>query len=369
MPPEESPSEQDKEKTNGLEADFVSTPCTEEQYIFKMIGQELREKPDTTDIELPNLFKKYGTYEQYQKAAEKTGNLQSRLLEAFMRDDEAKIAELRTAYETQFPNQIEGVTALFEMRNFLKTKKSKDRLDMKKMALYDEISELKTKKDTAPDDTEIEKQLSEKFAQMREAKDQSFSNIKDIVAYQALLADFIKKNPQKEAFLKEFWSLIRISGGANEQNNKLIEQTIAAVLSQVAITHALEKNGHNPRLVTLEEDAAEKIDLWIGQDAVQIKGTPDELAILDSKDEIDIPGSQIIQENGTVIHVTDYLAREQKLYREKIENYKIKKGIKEMKAFIIAVPHKKMNSITGMPDEDVVKLIGEKIGQGPNIDK
>lgn len=72
MPPEESPSEQEKEKTNGLEADFVSTPCTEEQYIFKMIGQELREKPDTTDIELPNLFKKYGTYEQYQKAAKKT---------------------------------------------------------------------------------------------------------------------------------------------------------------------------------------------------------------------------------------------------------------------------------------------------------
>ena len=380
----ETPSEDyepDQEGTeNKPEFESITGPQSETEYIRQILRQEIQENPEAlqTGIEMENLEKKYGTYQDYVKRhVEDASNIkkaQEELIAVFAANEP----------ETQNSERMaEGNRLLRQQNLFLENKSSIESTYANAKAIMEEIQDLKTKRDAfeynTPGWIEKHKLVNEKYIEFNEKKQLDPEKMKQLSAYQTSMADFIKKNSDDESFLEQFWQAYAqlsvaedmAKSGLSENINRVYAQrTRAAVLSQVAIMHALEQNGHTYRMATPDEDAFDKIDLWTGtgETALQIKGTPDLLAVkkVGEDESLSFPATQVTDNEGNVIHLSDVVTDEERMVRQKISDYKARNGIKNLTAFIVAIPHNKMKKTNAMPDDDVIKLIGEKIGHGPN---
>ncbi len=216
--------------------------------------------------------------------------------------------------------------------------------------------------------------MDENYKKMDNLKAETKALVRELAAYQSLLIHFVKNNPDKKEFLNDFWKIVESIGNAvngRELNLDCAEagRLRAGILSQVAITHALEIAGHNPRIVHPDEDAFKKIDLRIGEgekDVVQVKGTPQEMQVLEI-DEIVLPGCRVKTKEGKFLQITNHLAKHHSEFREKILEYKerLKKEKDQkdidIKGYMIAVPHREMDQDTGFPTEKFINFVKKEV--------
>jgi len=266
------------------------------------------------------LMRKHAPPEQKVKA----WKLQEAFLESIANDDEEKIEELKEIYFKQYPDQLEGVSILFEMLPFL-------RLSAK---VSEESNDYGTEKE----------------------------NFEYLTQYQFLLTDFIIFNSKDKEFMKNFWRVwarIAENDGVLRQFNILKR----GILSQVSVFKIFEALGFSPKLSHPKEDAFEAIDMWSGSgEAVQIKGTrDDDAAVLIETDEIGFPGVDI-KDGKELKHLNSYMQVQAQNFRAKLNRYN-KFTQKDVKGFFIVIPHSKFDHITGEPDPEFVERVRAELGK------
>ncbi|MDF1497282.1 MAG: hypothetical protein P1P90_04435 [Patescibacteria group bacterium] len=264
------------------------------------------------------LMRKYAPPEEKAKAIE----LQRSLLEALKNDDQEKVKELQDVYFREYPDQLEGVTILFEMLPFLR--------------------------------------LSAKVS--KESKDYSTEkeNFEYLTQYQFLLTDFILFNSKDKEFMKNFWDIwatIAKNDGVLREFNILRR----GILSQVSVFKIFEALGFTPKLSHPKEDAFEAIDMWSGSgEAVQIKGTPnDDAAVLIETDEISFPGVDI-NDGGELKHLNSYMQNQAQKFRAKLSRYN-KFTKQDVKGYFVVIPYSKFDHVTGEPDREFVNRVREEL--------
>lgn len=256
--------------------------------------------------------------------------LQEELFYALEEQDQEKIAELKKVYEEKYPEQLEGVVALFELTPFLETSK----------------------------------ELEKRSGKTHEERMEMFENE---TRYLFLLTHFIASNSHNKEFLNVFWrtarGVARRAGektAKKEKNLKRLRGLRRGVLSQVATLKTLEALGAKPKLSNPKEDAFYAIDLWTDEkSAVQIKSGGKELLITET-DKVGFPGVEI--EKGDEIHHFDsrYFSRELRKFRAKLSRYQsiIKKKIK---GYLIFVPYTQFDPVTGQPNKELIDSMRKKL--------
>ncbi len=264
------------------------------------------------------LRRKYASSEELAKANE----LQERLFHALERQDQKGIARIKKVYEEEYPDQLEGVVALFELTPFF----------------------------------EIQKEIEGRSRKTREERTNMF---KDLTQYQFLLTHFIAGNGRNKEFLSTFWQAAE-KAAEKTKNLKNLHILRKGVLSQVAIFKTLEALGAKPKLSHPKEDAFYAIDLWTDEkSAVQIKGVRDGEPSVIETDKIGFPGAEIEREN-VIHHFDSHLSEKLQKFKAKLSRYQsvIKKKIR---GYFITVPHAEFDFITGQPSEEFIDFVGKKL--------
>jgi len=246
-----------------------------------------------------------------QKELTKAQDLQKSLLDAMQAHDQQRIKELEEVYLREYPDQLEGVTILFEMANFLNLS----------VQVASDKEEFKAKKD----------------------------DFEYLTQYQFLLTDFIVYNGKDKAFMEKFWKVwAKIAQDQNLLNefNKLKR----GIMSQVAVHRLFAELGFAPKLSHPREDAFDAIDIWTERgEVVQIKGTR-------------VPATQI-EHKSTLKYLNSYMFQEAQRFRAKLKRYNQRTG-KDAKGYFVVIPYSKFDPITGEPDEDFVRQVKKELAIG-----
>lgn len=264
---------------------------------------------------------------KYAPSAEKaeTYELQEQLFQALEKQDQKEIARLKKIYEEKYPEQLEGVVALFELTPFLET----------------------------------QEELDNKGGKTREKRQEM---IKNQILYQFLLTHFIASNSHNKEFLNTFWQATE-KAAKKTKNSKKLHILRRSVLGQVAILKTLEALGAKPKLSYPKEDALYAIDLWIDEKNViqtkEMKGMKSREPMIGNTDEIGLPGVEI-ERNNEVHHFDYHLTGEFLKFKAKLLRYQaiIKK---KLKGYFIVVPHTEFDSVTGQPSKEFVDFVGKKL--------
>lgn len=269
------------------------------------------------------LMRKYAPPEAQQRSHA----LLSEVLDAVQRDDEPAIAQLKERYFTEFPDQLEGVEALFGMQDFL-----------------ERSAELGRRR-SRPNYT-------------AEAK-----SYQDITEYQFFFTHYLLNAGDNKAFLQRFWTAaegIADRIGHREELNKLRR----GLLSQVAAFRVLEALGREPHLSHPSEDAFRAVDLWAGDDtAIQVKGEArrlDQPAVVEA-DDVAFPAV----ETRSVDDRTYFNANLQKTnarFRMKLRQYGAQTG-KRYRGYVLVIPNQKIDFVTGEPAPELVAKFRELLGR------
>lgn len=327
---------------------------SEKSQILNIKNKWWKKKGCYDEIDRENyLYKKYS-----QEGKGKTLKMQNDLIQAFHTNNSAQIAKLRQEYETTFTDQIEGVEALLNLNDFL-------------------------------DESEKINKLKEKYRRnnrTKEDREEFMRLVPEVTAYQSLLADFIKNNANNKEFLESFWEVcaqIAAAKNFSEGFGKLQ----AGVLGQVAIVHTMEKLGYQPHTAHPNEDAFEKTDLKLGpeEDRIQIKCTPNEMRVIGINDVVTLPGSKIEGSDG-IKFITTSLAHQFSDFKVGMERLKEKLKRKEeeklrkenknvdpkeidekikLKAYMIAIPHREFDPVTGIPSQRFIDFVEQNFGRNP----
>lgn len=264
------------------------------------------------------LIRKYAPPEELAR----TNELQEQLFRATEKQDQKEITRLKEIYKKEYPEQLEGVKALFELTPFL----------------------------------EKSEKLNERPIEVREEPMKTFE---DLARYQFTLTHFIANNSRNKEFLNLFW---RVSEKLAEKtkNLKNLNSLRKGVLSQVAILKTLEALGAKPRLSHPKEDAFYAIDLWTDKkSAVQIKSTRAGEPLIIETDTIGFPGVEI-EHNGEIHHFDSSLSEKFKKFRAKLSKYQsiIKKKIR---GYFIVVPYSEFDFVTGQPSKGLISFVRKKL--------
>lgn len=250
--------------------------------------------------------------------------LQEKLFAACKEHNEERIMELRTAYEQQYPDQLEGVEALFDLASFL----------------------------------DFDRRLDAHEVKGKERRDM----IHEVVCYQYLLTHFIAQNGNDKEFLRAFWDACEEIAKAKD-NLRSLNMMRKGILSQVAVLKIMEKIGGKPKLSHPREDAFNMIDLWIdAKKAVQVKGIREAMQqdpeIMET-DTLSFPGVEVT-DGQDVKHFGGDMFEKFQEFQVSIEAYRSLVG-KNIKGYMIVVPYSKFDSITGEPSDDIVAFVRERI--------
>jgi hypothetical protein len=321
--------------------------------------------------------KKYLNFKYYKPAVDSIPAMvekQNDLLRAIRSGEKEKIEALRQEYQEKFPDQIEGVVAMFRAIDFFDGEKRKLLLNKKKSDLYNEIKDLEKRKNYP----EQKSDLREKNEEMDSLRAETKSIIRELAAYQALLIDFVRKNHRNDAFLGNFWQMIRqIDNAVNKRGlsaeSEGFGRTKSGALGQAAIMHALEAAGYKPRIAHPDMDAFQKIDFTLDEGAeekfIQAKATRrEDMGRVLEIDELVLPGLLVKAKDGKEFHVTDNIAREHGEFRESMAEYKKRLNLKELPAAYMIVASKgDYAENTGFPTQKFNKLIEDEIGKKRKI--
>lgn len=246
--------------------------------------------------------------------------LQEALFQALKDNNDEEIEKIKKFYESTYPDQLEGITALFELNSFFNTNEQ-----MKRHKNWDE---------------------------------EKLKMVEQQTQYQFLLTDFVAHNSQDKEFLSVFWAAAERLA---EKTNHLRELNLMrkAVLSQVAIFKVLEALGFNPKISHPKEDSFSAIDIWADQEKViQIKGDGKSPVIIETK-TIGFPGIELEQESQ-VNHYDSQIAYHFYKFQVKISEYGHVIG-KNLKGYLISVPYEKFDFITGEPDKEFAETINQQL--------
>lgn len=281
---------------------------------FDKYGFPHEQKAARTEV----LMQKYATTPEISEAK----ILQARLFETLKSKDRKSIDVLKKEYEEKYPDQLEGVEALFYLIPFFETQKR--------------LSE--------------HKEIGEKRRQM----------IEETTQYQFLLTHFIAQNSGDKQFLKLFWE---VAEKAAKETDNLIElnRMRRGVLSQVAVYKILDAIGAHPTLSHPKEDAFHAIDLWAEDQVVQIKGFRSGEPQLIETDTVSFPGTAVTR-GDEVHHFDAYLTEELKKFRAKVLEYGKMTG-KKLRGFLIQIPYHKFDFVTGEPSKDVIEFVRKNLPQ------
>lgn len=257
------------------------------------------------------------------KDVEEENDLQRQLFLAVRNKDNNSIKELKKSYEEKYPDQLEGVVALFELTPFLKTQ------------------------------AEIEK-----YKKPDEKRKKMFE---ELTQYQFLLTHFINFNSKDKDFLWTFWEVAeRLAKEANQLKEMHMLQR--NIISQVAAIKILKALGKDPVLSHPSEDAFNAIDLWIEEEktAIQVKGTKQKRnANLKISDSIAFPGIEL-KHGSDEQYFNSWEFWQMQKFKAKLSKYKKLTG-KNVNAYLMIVPYPDIDFITGQPSDNIIKFFKEKL--------
>jgi hypothetical protein len=246
--------------------------------------------------------------------------LQVKLIQAIKEKNEARINDLKKEYEEKYPDQLEGVTVLFELIPFLKNKEILDTQPKheKKIEIFEELTQ-----------------------------------------YQFLLTHFIESNSENKEFLNTFWeALERLSEAAGQL--KYMHKLRRSVLSQVAILKLFKHLGLKPNISHPEEDAFHAIDLWADEKtAIQVKGIKKNMPALVKTDAIAFPGIDLKAESKTKWY-NSHFSHEFQRFKAKLSNYQSYLN-KQMEGYLVVIPYSEFDFVTGEPSEKIISFIKDRL--------
>lgn len=269
------------------------------------------------------LRRKYAPPEERQRSHA----LLSELLDAMQRDDAPAIAQLKERYLAEFPDQLEGVEALFGMQDFLERSVELGRRRGRPNYLV-------------------------------EAKP-----FQDITEYQFFFTHYLLNAGDDKAFLQRFWTVaegIADRIGHREELNKLRR----GLLSQVAAFRVLEALGREPHLSHPSEDAFRAVDLWAGDDtAIQVKGEArrlDQPAVVEA-DDVAFPAVETRSADDRT-YFNANLQKTNARFRMKLRQYGAQTG-KRYRGYVLVIPNQKIDFVTGEPAPELVAKFRELLGR------
>ena len=184
-----------------------------------------------------------------------------------------KLSDIRRVYEEKYPDQLEGISALFDLASFL----------------------------------DLDKRLD---AHEEKGKERS-ALIDEVTRYQYLLTHLIARTSDKE-FLGSFWQIAE-DVARKKENIRSLNMMRKGILSQVAVLKIMEKIGASPTLSHPRDDARHAIDLWIdAKKAVQVKGIREDrqqLPEIMETDTLSFPGVEIESDEGVQHLNTEMFAK------------------------------------------------------------
>lgn len=250
--------------------------------------------------------------------------LQENLLSAYKEKNEGEIKKLRSAYEQNYPDQLEGVAALLDFIPFMETEKSLDELRKEGKGFTKEMGLL----------------------------------LEQLTQYQFLLTDFIANNSGDKEFLKLFWDTLG-QIATDTDNFRAFLKSRRGVMGQVAAMKIFEAIGEHPKLSHPKEDAFRSIDGWINTSrALQVKAYENTEPALLETDSISFPGV-IVERNKEVAYANSHLAAEMSKFQMKVSRYKEIMG-KDLKGYFMVIPFGEFDFVTGEPSKEVVEFFKKK---------
>ena len=266
----------------------------------------------------------------FPQGEEKAFMLQQELLRALKLGKPEAVSELKKRYQTEFPEQIEGVEVLFGITEFLKKQKA---FDMEKAKGV--------------------------FAPGRERAD----TFRDFTEYQFLFTHFIINAAEDRKFMEDFWSVAEAMA-KDIDCLKEMQRLRRALVSQASVYHILRELGEQPNLSHPREDAFNAIDLWAdNKTAIQIKGWNEEEPALFESDHLVFPAAQTGQgDKQNLFASLEYMRDKNYQFVGKVKQYGRLIG-KNLKGYMLVVPYSKIDFVTGEPDKKLVEFFKDKIKQ------
>jgi hypothetical protein len=252
--------------------------------------------------------------------------LQRDMFRACEKNNSNLLTILREKFEREYPDQLEGVEALFGFVDCLNNTNKLDRGEV--------------------------------------PKEQVMEIFEDLTQYQFLVSHFIGQNSDDREFLKLFWDALHtISSPGSVKEFNIYRH---GILTQVATFKIFEKLGENPTMAHPKEDAFKKIDMWVGENAVQIKGdaraTKLEMVEVGEGGVVAVPGVIVDKNNQSRYFTNEMFSKIQK-FKIKFEEYKKSLGKEHMKAYFLVIPFSMIDPITGEPSDELVQEVRERIEQ------
>lgn len=250
-------------------------------------------------------------------------DLQIELFETVRNNDLDKLRQLRSRYEAEYPDQLEGVDVLLEFPAYV--------------------------------DLQRQIQSLPRIARSHEEKEAKKEIFQSLTEYHFLISHFVEQNGDDKNFLEKFWGIME-ELGATQGNLRQVQIMRSGVLSQVAALKIFEQLGQHPKLSHPDQDAFDAIDMWTDGDvAVQIKtgrNRDDEL-LLDA-DDVAFPGVQMNDADGSTRIVNTDLMHDVARFHTKSSAYGDRIG-KKVSGYYAVIPKQTYDHVTGNPSEEIVR--------------
>lgn len=265
--------------------------------------------------------------------------LQGDFLYALKSRDESLLQSLHEEYLSRYPTQHEGVEVIFGLARHI----------------------------------EEGRRLEEGGFEQKADKLQM---IESRAQYHYLLTHYLAMHSEEKEHLATLWNIMELatsqlpprpSDAVHERNRHYgarteFNQLRKGVLSQVATWHLFRGLGYDAQLAHPAQDAFRATDLWATEDTVvQVKGTPHALEF-EEVETIGFPAVSLMHDDGSeeYIETNTHLSESLTNFRMNLKSYG-KKIEKNLKGYVVYIPYQEFDQITGIPSENILQEIGERL--------
>ncbi|MGC9048793.1 MAG: hypothetical protein ACP5IX_01045 [Patescibacteria group bacterium] len=209
----------------------------------------------------------------------------------------------------------------------------------------------------------IEQELSvAKNKKLRIEREKLKEMMRNLTQWHFLLTNLLIQIKDK-SFASSFWS--ELGAIYKSFSDRPIKGIRKGIVGQVGVYKTLEKFGLQPRIAHPDEDAFEKMDLWVSlptaEVAIQTKYTQKIEQPLIVKDDIDYP-SVLIESLDKETYVSHYDIEQMIRLRESCRK-KAKQTGKKIQSLYLSIPEGSFDPDTGEPTEEFLKQIEPEIGK------
>jgi hypothetical protein len=257
-------------------------------------------------------------------------DLQQKMLQAFAFGSEKDIASVKKQYLETYPDQLEGVEALFSIRPLLK--------------LSQEIKAFPRLRSGEGFPPELKKKLTE------------------IAEYNYLLTHFVWKCDDP-AFLELFWQAFE-KATHDQKELEDIRGRRVGIITQVATMKLFQQLRLTPDLSHPADDGMNSIDAWVDTrnhtQAVQVKTGNEREDIPDVIETDHIP--ELTIQFGPKGRRDLYASKhyeEARDFRRKIDKFRAFNP--KLRGYLVVLPYSMVNHDTGTPDTALVDEIEQKM--------